>query len=251
MHEEPETPQNPVGRTYISNMANKFEYFTLLAIDKDEKVLGAVKVSYNRSSQKNKYQIDALNKCAWVINHTLDNVESNFKDLEEDKVIPLLSNCMFLHLTTVLPRNRNIGISVILKYMMFKLIYESRNYLAVTHILSFSLNSASIHVSQNKFKGKVYGFTESIRERELLSELFTPSVEEYFDTVMNVNNPTFSGALNVIDNQIRECELKHQKKIENRPKRGRQEGEEEEEEGPAYKKQRPGIKMFINIDNFV
>jgi len=257
MIEEPETPQNPVNRSYIRNMQDKVTYFTLLAIDKNEKVLGVVKVSYHRSHQKNKYQIDALNKCAWGMNRILGNDTINYLGLKEDKVIPLLSNCMFLHLTTVIPESRAMGISVILKYMMFRIIYEARNYLAITHILSYSLNAASIHVSRNKFHGKVYegGLERDGNDvnnvKDLLNLLGTIlNVKEHFDTVINVNDPTFFKGLNVIDEQIHNCTLKHQKKEENRPKRERQEGEEEEE-GPAHKKQRQGIKMVINIDGFI
>lgn len=239
------TDANPVSRSYMQSMRDDLNKFTLLAIDPEGEVLGVIKMSYHRSEQLQKYQIYALTKCAWEIKNILDIDNIDNIGVDKDDVIPLVSNCMFLHLTTVIPTKRQLYLSVILKFMMFKLIYETRTYMAITHILSESLNPISVHVSK-KFNAKVYTGLEKPDTINVLSELLNVNGGD-FDTIINVNNPGFLKSLNVIDEQIHNCELKYQKKVENRPKRQR--GEEEEEEGEERKRQR--TKMFINMDYFV
>jgi len=228
-----------LNKGYIRNMRNNRKMFTLMALSKENEIIGVLKMDYHIPSSYvyDKYTEDAFTRCSWEIKNYLDPDNTNIKN-----GYPLLGNTFYVHLTTVSPNKRGNYTAVMLKFFMFKLIYETRIYTNATHILAHSLNPISKNINE-KFGAKFYD--ADLTAIHFISVLNSYHSTDKIDTIININYDSFLKGLNIIEGKLRECQLSYQKKIENRPKREREEDQEE----PGSKRQR--TKIFIDLGHFL
>jgi len=225
-----------VSEWYIKKMRDDKDMFTLIAVSKEDEVIGSIKMSYRTINQYDKYQEDAVNKCAWMIRDLLDPNEVNLKNKS-----PLLSNCVYVHLTTVSPSKRGNYAGVMLKFFLFKMIEVTRKMADITHILSHSVNPISKGISE-KFGANI-NYNENSNEIKLLRVMTgLKDSGDNIDTVINVIDPGFRDGMTVIEKQLLNCEHRFQKKKAIKRERGSV-GEE-----PGSKRQR--TKIFIKLDHF-